>query len=171
MDKNTLKMYVDSELSTHQIADKLKIGQTTVRYWLSKFGLKTKNRINVPKICPKCKIKKDRSEFYNRRNKSGTSSYCKSCSCEQVVERQRRYKKLCVEYKGGKCELCTYSKYIGALEFHHKDASEKEFTIAYKRLKSIKANLSENVKKELDKCSLLCATCHREEHGRLSGLL
>ena len=30
--------------------------------------------------------------------------------------------------RGGKCEICGYNKNLSALEFHHKDPSEKEFT-------------------------------------------
>lgn len=30
---------------------------------------------------------------------------------------------------GGKCEKCGYNKCLDALEFHHKDPSQKEFQI------------------------------------------
>lgn len=36
-------------------------------------------------------------------------------------------KKWAVEYKGGKCENCGYDKFIGALDFHHIDSSDKDF--------------------------------------------
>ena len=29
--------------------------------------------------------------------------------------------------RGGRCELCGYNKNLAALEFHHKNPSEKEF--------------------------------------------
>jgi hypothetical protein len=31
---------------------------------------------------------------------------------------------------GGKCQICSYSKCQSALHFHHKDASQKKFTIS-----------------------------------------
>ena len=31
--------------------------------------------------------------------------------------------------RGGKCEKCGYNKYLGALEFHHLNSEEKDFTI------------------------------------------
>lgn len=75
--------------------------------------------------------------------------------------RHRNKKQRYVEYKGGKCELCGYSKSLAALEFHHRDPNQKDFRVSGK-------NVSwEKVKAELDKCQLLCANCHREEHERL----
>ena len=68
----------------------------------------------------------------------------------------------CIEYKGGKCENCGYNKYEGALEFHHIDVSKKDFSISRAKLTSF----SDDVKLELDKCRLLCANCHREEHRK-----
>lgn len=77
-------------------------------------------------------------------------------------QRSRRLerKRELVEYKGGKCIKCGYDKCLDALEFHHRDESEKEFTI------SVSKNYStDSLKKEADKCDLLCANCHRELHS------
>lgn len=76
--------------------------------------------------------------------------------------RQRLKEKL-VEYKGGKCEICGYNKCINALEFHHLDPSEKDFGIV-----NGNAIAFEKVKKEVDKCILVCANCHREIHFNLN---
>ncbi len=66
-------------------------------------------------------------------------------------------KKRAVDYKGGKCQNCGYSKCLKALEFHHRDPKKKRFTIA--RLTNPEWS---KIRKELDKCDLLCANCHRE---------
>ena len=42
MNKIALETDVNSGLSSYQIAEKYKKGQTTIRYWLKRFGLKTK---------------------------------------------------------------------------------------------------------------------------------
>lgn len=76
--------------------------------------------------------------------------------------RQRLKDKL-VAYKGGKCEICGYDKCINALEFHHLDPTEKEFSIA-----NGNAIAFEKAKKEVDKCILVCANCHREIHFNLN---
>lgn len=72
---------------------------------------------------------------------------------------RRKLKEKLVEYKGGKCEICGYDKCITALEFHHLDPNEKEFTIGYNGVLSL-----EKCKQEVDKCILVCANCHRELH-------
>jgi len=45
-----------------------------------------------------------------------------------------------------------------AMDFHHPDPLLKDFSIS-QRMTSWEA-----IRKELDKCVLLCATCHREVH-------
>lgn len=87
---------------------------------------------------------------------------CRKCLVIAVTKRRRKLKLLAVEYKGGKCERCGYHKCIDALDFHHLDTSIKEFGIGSGSTKAW-----EIVKKELDKCELLCANCHREEHFKI----
>lgn len=77
-------------------------------------------------------------------------------------ERQRESKRKCVEHKGNKCKKCGYNKCIDALEFHHTDPTQKDPTI---RFGSTRLSF-EKLKAEIDKCDLLCANCHREEHAR-----
>ena len=51
------------------------------------------------------------------------------------------------------------------MDFHHKDPKEKDFNIGdFLRDKPF----NKSAEKELDKCMLLCANCHREEHVRLN---
>lgn len=113
--------------------------------------------------CPCCKTIKPISEFYSRRGKIGSSVYCKSCTTLQTVKRQQENKRRCIEYKGGKCIKCGYDKCQAALEFHHINPKEKDFSIAGNHLKSF-----ENLKNELDKCILICSNCHQELHFSLS---
>lgn len=80
---------------------------------------------------------------------------------KNVVEWRKRTKLKLVEYKGGECEKCGYNRCIDALEFHHKDSSEKDFTI------SGKSWSFERLKKEADKCILVCSNCHKEIHFEL----
>jgi len=96
--------------------------------------------------------------FFNKK-KNRFYSYCKKCAAIQTGERQQTIKQKCLEYKGNKCEKCGYDKCPAALEFHHKDPSKKDFTIArYRRV------FNDKIKDELDKCQLLCSNCHREHH-------
>lgn len=77
---------------------------------------------------------------------------------EAVSKRRRRIKVMAVEFKGGKCQICGYNKYVGALDLHHVDPDKKSFSISSRG----HSRSWEKVKKELNKCMLLCANCHRE---------
>lgn len=85
---------------------------------------------------------------------------CVKCRNNAVQKRRYNLKKILVEYKGGKCEICGYNKCISALEFHHLNENEKDFGIAEK---GYTRSISKN-KEEVDKCVLVCANCHREIH-------
>jgi len=89
---------------------------------------------------------------------------CKKCLVEAVQRRRLKIKQKAVEYKGGKCCKCGYNKCIDALEFHHKDPLKKDFGIANKGY----TRSWEKVKKELDKCDLVCSNCHKEIHFKLN---
>ena len=56
--------------------------------------------------------------------------------------------------------VCGYSRYIGALQFHHTDPDKKDFAIS-----SIRTISLEKLKPELDKCVLTCSRCHDEIEG------
>lgn len=164
MDKNVLEKLVEQGLSTTKIAKHLQCSQTNVRYWLGKFDLKTNPYFVTNdgfKKCARCNSSKPVEEFYKRRKRSGYLAYCKDCTNEQTIERQRKVKEDAVNYKGGKCQICDYSKYLGALEFHHLNPSEKDFSISNQK----STTMNRVIKKELDKCLLVCSNCHREIHG------
>jgi ribosomal protein L37AE/L43A len=80
----------------------------------------------------------------------------------KVSKRNHDLKRRAVEYKGGCCQVCGYSRFLGALEFHHTDPSQKDWTVARNH------RAWEVLKVELDKCILLCSNCHREEHGKIT---
>jgi hypothetical protein len=77
----------------------------------------------------------------------------------RVKLHRQKIKEKGIEYKGGKCEKCGYHKCNRALEFHHLNSKEKEFTISGYKILSW-----DKVKIELNKCILLCSNCHRELH-------
>lgn len=79
-----------------------------------------------------------------------------------VHKRRRKIRQMAVEYKGGRCQICGYNKCIDALEFHHKDSSNKDFSISEKGY----TRSWDKVKEELDKCMILCSNCHREIHAQ-----
>ena len=140
--KEKLVELIKQNMSQRDIAAYLKISQTTVRYHLNKHGLKT----------TKAKYKETPKETKTENRKKKQREYTK--------ERRYLFKTKALDYKGGKCQKCGYSRCREALEFHHIDPKEKDFMISHSNRRSWDA-----VKKELDKCVLLCTNCHNEEHS------
>ena len=105
-------------------------------------------------------------------NKQKNRHYCYECipegisSTRRQLAKTRAFKHFLVNYKGGKCEICGYNKYEGALEFHHKNPQEKDIEISKWNF-----NYNQDIQiylNEVDKCQLLCANCHREQHYKLN---
>lgn len=99
-------------------------------------------------------------------NKTRTYRDRSSYLINAVSKRRQLLKRKAVRYKGGCCSVCGYSKYIGALEFHHVDPASKEFGLGLDGL----TRSWERIKNEVDKCVLLCSNCHRELHAGLISL-
>ncbi len=62
---------------------------------------------------------------------------------------------------GGKCSICGYKKCSAALDFHH-NKGKKEAHVSF----LIKNDSKQKALKEIKKCILLCANCHREVHNK-----
>ena len=97
------------------------------------------------------------NKYYKKENK-GT----KKGNIPYDYYRNRRFeiKKFLVDYKGGKCEICGYSKSLRALQFHHTNPEEKDFNVGGV------IKIDDDVIKELEKCILVCANCHSEIHDK-----
>lgn len=105
------------------------------------------------KVCDICRLENARasSRKYNKNNPHNSTR-----------KRMIRNREFIRDYKKDKkCSLCSYDKYPGILDFHHKvrSKSNKSVNILMKTLKSI-----DIIQKEIDKCILVCPNCHRELH-------
>lgn len=83
---------------------------------------------------------------------------------QQNKERQDSIKNAIDEYKiKNGCSRCSEKDPI-CLDFHHLDPAFKEIEVgnACRRGWSL-----EKIFKEIEKCILLCANCHRKEHAKL----
>jgi len=125
------------------------------------------------KICSKCKQEKELTEF--NKHRYGVTSWCKECVRDRskqhyeennisLKEKQRLYIQQRREWfnefkKTLKCIKCG-ENHIACLEFHHRDPKQKEFSIAG----AVSHSNKEKVIKELEKCDVLCANCHRKHH-------
>ncbi len=109
------------------------------------------------KACKRCGEHREQKDFYKRRNGSALHSYCIECSKQEALERQHKLKLKAIEYLGGCCQNCGYNRCPAAMDFHHLDPNQKDFSIGQASKTSF-----EKIKSELDKCALLCSRCHRE---------
>jgi transposase-like protein len=166
IERAALTALVDAGLSTRAIAAELGRSQATVRHWLSRHGLATE-RVAVPpdvmQIERTCR-RHGRTSFV--RYSAGDSFRCELCRKERVVARRRRVKAILVEEAGGRCRLCGYDRYAGALQFHHVDPAVKSFGLARQGV----ARSLVRSRAEAAKCVLLCANCHAEVEAGVAEL-
>ena len=162
MDKQTLHKFVEEGLTIREIGERLLIAQTTVRYWLKKYALKTKRGPHgklpkdyaVSRRCLKCG-ETDPNKFYGNKRQ-----ICAKCHNQVQLKTGRENRQFAVDYLGGKCEQCSFDKHPSAMDIHHVDPSSKDpgfSTMRYWNRDKIKA--------ELDKCILLCKNCHAILHA------
>lgn len=83
---------------------------------------------------------------------------------ELIIQKNKRRKKdlkiQCVQYLGSVCNKCQLdTDCLDVYCFHHRCPSDKDFSLSTRRTSTFEA-----IKKELDKCELLCVNCHRKEH-------
>ena len=125
------------------------------------------------KQCNKCKIEKNSSEF-NKCSKciDGLQNRCKLCNSENLKKhyhnnllkyqnKNKKRKEVIRKYVNSfkiKCSKCDES-HIACLDFHH--LTDKEINIAQMQQYMWSNN---RIKKELDKCIVLCSNCHRKLH-------
>lgn len=91
---------------------------------------------------------------------------CGKCASEWVIDHRRRKKEKLVEMFGGKCVVCGYKKYAGALDFHHTDPKIKTFALSVKGLSYAWDSLLQEAKK----CVLVCKNCHIEIESGITTL-
>ena len=124
------------------------------------------------KICPVCNKEKLLNEYYKNAGK------CKTCQHEYNKEhnkknydKYRKYQKKStkISYHRGQtfmnkhralcgCQKCGEKRYW-IIDYHHKDPSEKDFSVPYYKTAKL-----EKLKLEIKKCIPLCRNCHMDFH-------
>ena len=81
---------------------------------------------------------------------------------EHVKGYRQRQKQNIIYVMGGKCACCGYDRCNSALELHHLDPSQKDFTFSQNTNRAWSRIVA-----ELPKTIMVCANCHREIHAGL----
>ena len=168
-----LEPLIEADLSVRAMAARLGVSPSTVRYWLRKLDLETypgqrrtysiaqSNGANrEPRAVLRCS--RHGKVVFVRRPDSGYR--CSKCAQEAVSKRRREVKRRLVAEAGGRCAVCGYDRYVGALEFHHLNPEAKKFGLS---LRGITRSLAK-LRAEASKCVLLCVNCHAEVEGGIT---
>ena len=126
---------------------------------------KENNKDRVKEINRECNKRhsKEIKEWAENNKDSRLATYKKHYQ-KHKLDRQKN-KVIAIQYKGSKCVHCGISyngENASIFDFHHVDPSIKDTEVS-KILNSPK--LTETIKKELDKCILVCSNCHRLIHN------
>lgn len=127
-------------------------------------------------LCRVCEIEKSIDDFVSDKNKkNGKVRLCKECKrkLDKIsydkrrdninLKKKQKISDFRTQYNdlkiGKKCIKCSESRFY-LLDFHHK-SSDKEFNIGTEAWRTLNID---KIKKEVEKCVILCSNCHREFH-------
>ena len=157
--RELLEPLVEQGLSIREIAKTLELSAATVRHWLARHDLRTRphhySLRGEPK--PAAIMRECALHGWTKFVRIGAGRYrCARCNTESVATRRRRIKEILVAEAGGRCLICGFAEYIGALHFHHVDPAGKAFSLSRQGVtRSLR-----RAREEAGKCVLLCANCH-----------
>jgi transposase len=175
--RDELGRLVEAGMSIAEIAKAVDRSTATVRHWLNRYKLRTtaqgqrrgEKSTRAAKEAGHVTVRREcrhhgLTDFWLE----GRGYYrCERCRWEAVVRRRRKVKQVLVEDAGGRCKLCGYDRYIGALHFHHVDPASKSFHLSEQ---GVTRSLAV-ARAEAGKCVLLCSNCHAEVEAGVVSLL
>lgn len=124
--------------------------------WANRIKEEKEQKLMPEKVCPICNKKfRPKSAAANQR------ICCYDCMPDGIQLTRGGFLAKLKEVRGGKCIRCEYNKCLKALEFHHLNPAEKDFTISNDHFKLLDAV------NESKKCILICSNCHKELHDGL----
>ena len=136
------------------------------------------------KICPQCNLSKKVTEFSRAtKRKDGLQRCCKKCDAIRThdiwaanKEKYRAINYTCsrkwYRFNQKQMEILKKDKYCiicgesdsSCLDFHHIHPKDKKMTIS--RMMSSRRSWN-NILKEISKCNILCANCHRIKDNQI----
>jgi len=172
-DRDELATLVEEGNTLAVIAEQFGVSIRTVRYWIDRYELPNP-RVNRRGVIDRA-VEEGRRTLFGECAKHGWTTFviensgrarCRQCRIDRVSARRRWTKATLVEEAGGCCQLCGYAEHQAALQFHHRDPSQKTFALSLRGItRSIDA-----LREEAKKCVLLCANCHAEVEAGVAAI-
>ncbi len=166
--REDLVRLIDGGSSIAEIADALERSKTTVRYWLGRYGLETRNGTGRRRSDASLRGRDEGRRVMEMTCPThGPTGYvvdvrgyfrCRKCRAAAVSRRRRKVKAILVQEAGGACVICGYTGNMRALHFHHVRPAEKRIEL---NARGVALSL-ETLRAEALKCVLLCSNCHAE---------
>jgi transposase-like protein len=173
IERERFEALIDAGMTIAEIAAAVGLSNTATRRWLRRYDLRT---VAAQRVIEQRRAKDaglTETELscpihgHTDHVLSGDGYYrCRKCHVESVVRRRRKVKELLVQEAGGRCSVCGYDRYIGALEFHHVDPDDKRLSLGGGGV----TLAIEVLRDEAQKCVLLCSNCHAEVEGGVTML-
>jgi hypothetical protein len=128
LSRGELEPLVEAGMTVSQIADAVDRSCPTVRYWLTKFGLKTSSRRGPKPMVDPVRVEEalaagETTLIGNCRChgetvfliENGGRVRCRRCRMQRVSQRRRDVKAILIKEAGGRCVRCDYDRCLGAL--------------------------------------------------------
>jgi transposase len=165
IERERLAALVEEGLSIRAMAEQLGVSYTTVRHWLSRYGIETPRARRLAETAParasgaQTTMAQCPDHGWTTFIRRGTDGFrCQLCRTGSVQRRRREVKRQLVAEAGGACALCGYDRTLSGLHFHHVDPAQKAFGLSRQGVtRSLDA-----ARAEARKCVLLCSNCHAE---------
>jgi hypothetical protein len=93
------------------------------------------------------------------------ANLCLNCARDKGRQYMAKRRAIIDEFKRQPCAICGKTFPVCAMDFHHKDESSKVFGIS-NAITWHTASM-EDILKEINKCIVVCACCHRILHFNL----
>lgn len=120
---------------------------------VDEFHKNSKRADGLQANCKPCRKEIDSDSYKNSKTRQDAIKKRRDCIKEFNRNLMRRYKVFCG------CRLCDEVEAI-ALDLHHLDPSEKDLNPS-----SAISYSTDTLKREIRKCVVLCANCHRKVHA------
>ncbi len=164
---DNLEVLIAERLTIPQIAQRMGKSESTVNRALKKQGLKTERHAGhepnaTTRACRYCDEEKPIEQFPVAAIKDGEiyrRHKCNTCYKDTKQARKEKMREWFTEYKKTlKCNRCPNLDFR-VFEFHHKN-DDKELNVS----EAVDRWSKERIMKEVAKCEVICANCHRILH-------